>query len=554
MSEFIFNRYDTIGVNAAEEDRDYLSECFVEMGELPILRDVSDPRFLVVGRTGSGKTALFMQLAEICDNCSLIDANDRGFCYTERTTVLEELSEKGLNLAPYLKLLWMHVLMIEVIQEVFTVDQKDSIMEWLKSLFPRKRSAKEEIALKFLEKYQGGFFTDTTEKTKQITEEFTQTLEKVKKNEIDAAAKLGEIVSIGSEGNAEDHASASHSHKTTYAIEERGIEIISSDLASKISTIPAVIDTLLDNRRKIVYIAIDRLDESVISDTFRYQSLRGLVEAIRQLNQSVANLKIVVSIRTDLLDCILKKVKIQGQQYEKFKSLFLQLRWDKQQLVDLAEKRVQKLVKKRYQPKSAVLLRELFPEKMHVPEGRTIPFEDYIIQKSWDRPRDIIDFINFCIKQAEGNNKVTQDMVRQAEKQYSGDRYVSLQEEWEKTIPEIKILLDLLVGFKVGFDVASIDEEMIIDWANAVLGSGDPSSFLYRLASEYDRKSVGLVAFRNACLQSLYDAGAIGIKFSPTGTLRWGYRENYAYEKDNIHDDSSIRIHPGLWAHYGINE
>jgi len=60
--EFVFNRHDTIGANAAEEDADYLSECFVDMEELPIIKDDRDHRFLVVGRTGSGKTALFMQL------------------------------------------------------------------------------------------------------------------------------------------------------------------------------------------------------------------------------------------------------------------------------------------------------------------------------------------------------------------------------------------------------------------------------------------------------------------------------------------------------------
>lgn len=301
-----------------------------------------------------------------------------------------------------------------------------------------------------------------------------------------------------------------------------------------------------------MYVAIDKLDESVISDTFRYQSLRGLIDAIRDLNRDVEKLKIVVSIRTDLLDCILRRVKSPGQQFEKYKSLFLQIRWNRQQLIDLAEKRVHKLVKKRYQPKSTVSLRELFPEKIHVANGKTVSFEDYIIERSWNRPRDIIDFINFCIKQAEGNKKVTQDMVRQAEKQYSKDRYSSLQEEWQKTIPEIKILLDLLAGFPVEFDVSSIDEDKTIDWAQAVLRSEELSSPLYCLASEYDRQLANYVAFRKACLQLLYDAGAVGIKFSSSDPLRWSYQEDYDYVKDDIKENSSVKIHPGLWAYYGI--
>ena len=550
--EFVFNRHDTIGANAAEEDTDYLSECFVDMEELPIIKDDRDHRFLIVGRTGSGKTALFMQLAEDCDNCHPIDANARGFCFTEKISILEELSEEGINLSPYLKLLWTHVLVLEIIRETIPVEHKDTVIDRLKSIFTRKGKVKEETALRYLEEHQGHFWMETTERLRLITEKFTQELENVTKVESETKAKLGSLLSASVGGSYEDGKTASYTHQTIREIKRRGIETICQNLAGKICTIPVVIDALLKDKGRIMYVAIDKLDESVISDTFRYQSLRGLIDAIRDLNRDVEKLKIVVSIRTDLLDCILRRVKSPGQQFEKYKSLFLQIRWNRQQLIDLAEKRVHKLVKKRYQPKSTVSLRELFPEKIHVANGKTVSFEDYIIERSWNRPRDIIDFINFCIKQAEGNKKVTQDMVRQAEKQYSKDRYSSLQEEWQKTIPEIKILLDLLAGFPVEFDVSSIDEDKTIDWAQAVLRSEELSSPLYCLASEYDRQLANYVAFRKACLQLLYDAGAVGIKFSSSDPLRWSYQEDYDYVKDDIKENSSVKIHPGLWAYYGI--
>jgi hypothetical protein len=282
---------------------------------------------------------------------------------------------------------------------------------------------------------------------------------------------------------------------------------------------------------------------------FRYQLLRGLVEAIQQLNRDVKNLKLVLSIRTDLLDCILKKVKIPGQQYEKYKSLFLQLRWNRQRLIELAEKRVQKLVKKRYQPKSAVSLRDFFPETIHAANNQITPFEDYLLQRTWDRPRDIIDFINFCIKQAEGHNSVTQEMVFKAEKRYSQDKYLSLQDEWYKTIPEIGLLFGFLNGFDVNFSVADITEEKVLEWIVSVKDDGNPSSDLYRLALQVEH-----VAFRDLCLQSLYEAGVIGIKFLPTDTWKWSYKEDYTYVKDIIQEGSLIRIHPGLWAYYGVRE
>jgi len=55
---FIFKKLDSVGAAAAEEDKRFLKACFVDTGDLDVLRDCADPRRIVLGRTGSGKTAL----------------------------------------------------------------------------------------------------------------------------------------------------------------------------------------------------------------------------------------------------------------------------------------------------------------------------------------------------------------------------------------------------------------------------------------------------------------------------------------------------------------
>jgi hypothetical protein len=55
-NKFRFKKLDTIGAADAEEDRLFLETCFVETGNLDALRDCSNPRRLVLGRTGSGKS------------------------------------------------------------------------------------------------------------------------------------------------------------------------------------------------------------------------------------------------------------------------------------------------------------------------------------------------------------------------------------------------------------------------------------------------------------------------------------------------------------------
>ena len=50
-----------IGDLEAETDKDLLSACFVDNGDLDLLVDVGKPESIIVGRTGSGKSALFVR-------------------------------------------------------------------------------------------------------------------------------------------------------------------------------------------------------------------------------------------------------------------------------------------------------------------------------------------------------------------------------------------------------------------------------------------------------------------------------------------------------------
>ena len=60
---FRFRKTDRIGAAGAEEDREYLDSCFVDIGNLELLENLTDNRLILLGRTGTGKTALLKQLA-----------------------------------------------------------------------------------------------------------------------------------------------------------------------------------------------------------------------------------------------------------------------------------------------------------------------------------------------------------------------------------------------------------------------------------------------------------------------------------------------------------
>jgi Cdc6-like AAA superfamily ATPase len=61
---FTFRKHASIGAAAAEEDAKFLTECFIDNGDLDPLLDCSDRRRIVLGRTGTGKSALIKKLVE----------------------------------------------------------------------------------------------------------------------------------------------------------------------------------------------------------------------------------------------------------------------------------------------------------------------------------------------------------------------------------------------------------------------------------------------------------------------------------------------------------
>ncbi len=47
--KFMFKKLDTVGAADAEEDANYLQNCFVETEDLQVLQDCHNPRRIVLG-------------------------------------------------------------------------------------------------------------------------------------------------------------------------------------------------------------------------------------------------------------------------------------------------------------------------------------------------------------------------------------------------------------------------------------------------------------------------------------------------------------------------
>ena len=66
--KYVFRRNSSVGAMDAESDEQFLRDCFLDTGDLESLIDSDNPKRIVVGRVGAGKSALLARLLETQSN------------------------------------------------------------------------------------------------------------------------------------------------------------------------------------------------------------------------------------------------------------------------------------------------------------------------------------------------------------------------------------------------------------------------------------------------------------------------------------------------------
>jgi hypothetical protein len=118
--KFKFKKLDSIGSADAEEDENFLRDCFIDTGDLEALGKMNDPRRIVVGRTGAGKSALLLRLAGSQDRVISVRPESLALAYISNSTILQFLSDLGIKLDIFFKLLWRHVFTVEILNISFS--------------------------------------------------------------------------------------------------------------------------------------------------------------------------------------------------------------------------------------------------------------------------------------------------------------------------------------------------------------------------------------------------------------------------------------------------
>ena len=539
--KFIFRKHMNIGAADAIEDRKFLQESFVDNGELAILTDVLEPQCVVLGRTGSGKTALLEKIEGSKERVIKVEPEDLALGYISDSSVLRFFIDLGVNMDLFYRLLWRHVFAVELIRSHYRIinqEAQDSFWEKVIRRFSRDQTKQE--AIEYLRQWGESFWL----KSEYRIQEITKKLEKDLKNSIGAEF----AASVPLVGNGEILLSSEHtkslSEEERGEIIERGQAVINKVQMSALSNVMRLLENeLLDDKKKQYYIVIDRLDENWVHDEFRYHLIRSLIDTIRDFNRTIENVKIIVAIREDLLDRVFRYSRTPGYQEEKYRSMYLQLSWTTQDLETLLDKRVNQIIREQYTTKT-IRLADLFPNKVY----KLNPLQ-YFFDRTLYRPRDAIMFFNQCIQASQGKAKFTQTTISQAENYYSEDRLRALADEWAADYPNLIELILFLRKYPSQFDFSHIRED-IEDHILRFLVADHPKDTIYHLALTHFENGT-IEVFIPEMLRILYKVGVIGVKPNSYSTVQWSHQGQRLF-RDAINETTSIHVHPAFWRTLGI--
>ncbi len=535
-SQFKFRKHDRIGAEGAEEDDDYLFDCFVDTGDLAVLRDTHDPRRIILGRTGAGKTALIRLLEQTEEHVTCIEPHELALQYIANSTIIRHLEEIGVNLDLFYRLLWRHVFAVELIRLKYHLRTESDQGGFFQRILEVFRGDKRKTdALNYLVDWGKKFWEDTETRVHEVTQ----------KLEDDVKASLGAKARVL---EASIDSGTSYSVQDRQEIVHRAQEVVNSVQIAKLSRIIQALATdVFDDPKERFYVVVDRLDENWVSDTLRYRLIRALIETIKDL-LTIKNAKVIVAIRRDLLDRVFRRTRDAGFQEEKYQALFLPLNWNKAYLLSILDKRLNRLVQRQY-TQAPVTSIDLFTKNI----GNT-PTDDYIIERTHFRPRDIIQFGNCCIGLAFDRPDVTASILRDAEAEYSSLRYRSLGDEWAADYPGLLDFASCLKNRPVRFPLSAItDEQLEALCLRAIDRPPVLGDRFYEWSSQFGDGQLSLDTYRRIIAKTFYEVGLVGIKLESSRNTSWSFLNRDILREAEIGPDARLEICPMFYRVLGTD-
>lgn len=471
---------------------DLLDKCFEEHIAFKQLKEFS--KFIVIGKKGSGKTAIFRKLLKtssyntFCEGYNLTDYPWHHHALQAKVGVPD--SEKFIQSWKYLLLISISKLLLNKDQSVpFDGDSLES--------------------MKILER----FVIDTYgSKNPDITNIFTPN------RKLRLTSLLG-----GKIGTNEVQLQLPFE-----VVDMNELPTVVQDVNK--SLMYHVIKCLNPDNK--YFVCFDELDIDFDKKSERYfNQIVGLIRAARDFNihahEYSKNINVCIFLRDDIYDLLRFEDKRKITQ-----NYVTRIEWDTSMtnntLKELMEKRFTELLKQYDNEK--ISWNDVFDEKIKI-NGKNSKY-NYLTDMTCLRPRDMIDLCNNILieykKRSESCNRVENIFenvdITNAKEMYSRNLLEEFDDELHKHIPEYETYLEMIK--KVGKSKFSYEEFKIV----------------------YDQMKTKLIEVKDSItiLENLYTFSVIGNY--KIGGNHGGSKNVFKYKdnKEKLRNDLKIIVHPGL--------
>lgn len=382
-----------LGDIAAENESAQLKEYFINTGSFTLAKQ--GHRRIVIGRKGSGKTAIFYRLRDMYEGKIpnlVIDLKPEGHQFVKlRETVLSKLSPGTQE--HVMTALWHYILLLEIAHKIVSTEETTSSRD------PRARTYFEEVT----SIYEGQFGSeqgDFSERLLKLVEDITNRYQEAK--EIFKSSQVTELVY------------------------KEDIKDLQDALENYLSI------------KKEIWILVDNLDKGwpVHSATDEdIMIIKTLLSATRKMQREFEKRKIelksLVFIRNDIYEHLIQTTP------DKEKDTTVALDWDD---IELFKEMISARIKQ------SVKMDGSFEDIWRTYFAPLIGGEDsfiYMTERTLMRPRDVLKFVQFALEVAinRNHNRVTEEDLFQAEKLYSDDILQNLIYEIKDIYPNFPNLI-----------------------------------------------------------------------------------------------------------------
>jgi hypothetical protein len=290
---------------------------------------------------------------------------------------------------------------------------------------------------------------------------------------------------------------------------------------------------------KDLYFFIDEVELSY-GEKKQYQKdiwmIRDLVLAIDAVNRIARTHRYKLFIITGLRSEVLDSTKSAGKEINKpVEDFGVNLMWqqsgakEEHPLIKIIHKRL--LAAELALPENDRASEKEIWNKYFPPTINDVSTQDYILKKTWYRPRDIVRLLNIAKEQNPQANSFTRSMFDRINKDYSSKSWTEQSEELQATYTteEIEGIKRILSGIKCPFNRGSITAKA--DEAKNMYSSVSELLSKYRLID---------------ILTHLYKVGIIG---NTGDTVRFAFRGD-----PDLILEQDMKIHDALWNFLSVTK